>query len=297
MKARVKEIVLDKYVLEILENKKEIIASIKGNTKRKNSIIVGDVVEVNEFYDRNMIEKVYDRKNVLIRPPVANIDCLIIVISIDTPKPDFLLLDKELALCFNKNILPIIAVNKVDLNVTEDTKRDLKYIKKVYGNLGVEIIEVSAKENTGIDRLTKELKNKISAFSGNSGVGKSSIINSIFKDKYKMASTSETSKKTKKGRHTTKYVKIYEKDNMYILDTPGFSSFELYDIEYKNLKNLYPDFKEYDCDYLDCNHVNEDISVCSIKKAVEKGKIDKGRYNRYVELFKKLKEIDDKKYK
>ena len=244
-----------------------------------------------------MIEKVYDRKNVLIRPPVANIDCLIIVISIDTPKPDFLLLDKELALCFNKNILPIIAVNKVDLNVTEDTKRDLKYIKKVYGNLGVEIIEVSAKENTGIDRLTKELKNKISAFSGNSGVGKSSIINSIFKDKYKMASTSETSKKTKKGRHTTKYVKIYEKDDMYILDTPGFSSFELYDIEYKNLKNLYPDFKEYDCDYLDCNHVNEDISVCSIKKAVEKGKIDKGRYNRYVELFKKLKEIDDKKYK
>lgn len=297
MKARVKENVLDKYVLEILENKKEIIASIKGNTKRKNSIIVGDVVEVNEFYDRNMIEKVYDRKNVLIRPPVANIDCLIIVISIDTPKPDFLLLDKELALCFNKNILPIIAVNKVDLNVTEDTKRDLKYIKKVYGNLGVEIIEVSAKENTGIDRLTKELKNKISAFSGNSGVGKSSIINSIFKDKYKTASTSETSKKTKKGRHTTKYVKIYEKDDMYILDTPGFSSFELYDIEYKNLKNLYPDFKEYDCDYLDCNHVNEDISVCSIKKAVEKGKIDKGRYNRYVELFKKLKEIDDKKYK
>ena len=297
MKARVKENVLDKYVLEILENKKEIIASIKGNTKRKNSIIVGDVVEVNEFYDRNMIEKVYDRKNVLIRPPVANIDCLIIVISIDTPKPDFLLLDKELALCFNKNILPIIAVNKVDLNVTEDTKRDLKYIKKVYGNLGVEIIEVSAKENTGIDRLTKELKNKISAFSGNSGVGKSSIINSIFKDKYKTASTSETSKKTKKGRHTTKYVKIYEKDDMYILDTPGFSSFELYDIEYKNLKNLYPDFKEYDCDYLDCNHVNEDISVCSIKKAVEKGKIDKGRYNRYVELFKKLKTIDDKKYK
>ena len=297
MKARVKENVLDKYVLEILENKKEKIASIKGKKKRKNSIIVGDVVEVNEFYDRNMIEKVYDRKNVLIRPPVANIDCLIIVISIDTPKPDFLLLDKELALCFNKNILPIIAVNKVDLNVTEDTKRDLKYIKKVYGNLGVEIIEVSAKENTGIDRLTKELKNKISAFSGNSGVGKSSIINSIFKDKYKMASTSETSKKTKKGRHTTKYVKIYEKDDMYILDTPGFSSFELYDIEYKNLKNLYPDFKEYDCDYLDCNHVNEDISVCSIKKAVEKGKIDKGRYNRYVELFKKLKEIDDKKYK
>ena len=152
-------------------------------------------------------------------------------------------------------------------------------------------------KNIGIEVLTKELKNKISAFSGNSGVGKSSIINNIFKDEYKTASTSETSKKTNKGRHTTKYVKIYEKDNMYILDTPGFSSFELYDIEYKSLKELYPEFKEYDCDYLDCNHVNEDISVCSIKKAVENKKIDKSRYNRYVELFKKLKEIDDKKYK
>ena len=244
-----------------------------------------------------MIEKIYDRKNVLIRPPVANIDCLVIVVSIGTPKPDFLLLDKELALCFGKSISPIIVVNKIDLNTSEKTRKDLDYINNVYGRLGIEVIEVSAKENIGIEVLTKELKNKISAFSGNSGVGKSSIINNIFKDKYKTASTSETSKKTNKGRHTTKYVKIYEKDNMYILDTPGFSSFELYDIEYKRLKELYPEFKEYDCDYLDCNHVNEDISVCGIKKAVEDENIDKYRYNRYVELFKKLKEIDDKKYK
>ena len=146
MKARVKEIVLDKYVLEILENKKEIIASIKGNTKRKNSIIVGDVVEVNEFYDRYMIEKVYDRKNVLIRPPVANIDNLVIVISLDNPKPDFLLLDKELALCFDKSISPIIVVNKIDLNTSEKTKKDLGYINNVYGRLGIEVIEVSAKK-------------------------------------------------------------------------------------------------------------------------------------------------------
>lgn len=297
MKARVKEIVLDKYILENIDNKKEITSSIKGNAKRKNSIIVGDVVEVNEFYDRYMIEKVYDRKNVLIRPPVANIDNLVIVISLDNPKPDFLLLDKELALCFDKSISPIIVVNKIDLNTSEKTKKELEYINNVYARLGIEVIEVSAKENIGIEALTKKLKNKISAFSGNSGVGKSSIINNIFKDKYKTALTSETSKKTNKGRHTTKYVKIYEKDNMYILDTPGFSSFELYDIEYKNLKELYPEFKEYDCDYLDCNHVNEDISVCGIKKAVEDKNIDKYRYNRYVELFKKLKEIDDKKYK
>lgn len=297
MKARVKEIILNKYVLEILDSKKEIISSIKGNTKRKNSVIVGDIVEVNKSYDTYLIEKIYDRKNTLIRPPVANIDNLVIVISLDMPKPDFLLLDKEIALCFSKKINPIIVINKVDLNTNNDTNDDLEYIKRVYSDIGIQVIEVSAKEKIGIDILINKLKNKISAFSGNSGVGKSSIINAIFKNKYIEATTSETSKKTNRGRHTTKYVKIYEENNMYILDTPGFSSFELYDIEYKNLKDLYPEFKNYDCDYLDCNHVNEDISVCSIKKAVENDKIDISRYNRYVDLFKKLKEIDDKKYK
>ena len=297
MKARVKEIFLDKYVLEILDSKKEIISSIKGNTKKKKSVIVGDFVEVNKSYDTYLIEEIYDRKNMLIRPPVANIDNLVIVLSLDMPKPDFLLLDKEIALCFSKKIVPIIVINKVDLNTNNDTNEDLEYIKRVYGNIGIQVIEVSAKEKIGIDILVQNLKNKISAFSGNSGVGKSSIINNIFKNKYIAASTSETSKKTNRGRHTTKYVKIYEENNMYILDTPGFSSFELYGIEYKSLKDLYPEFRKYNCDYLDCNHVNEDMNVCNIKKAVEDDNIDKGRYNRYVELFKKLKEIDDKKYK
>lgn len=294
MIARVKEIILNKYILELLDNSEEITASLRGNIKKKNSILVGDLVEVCFSYDRYMIEKILDRKNFLIRPPVSNIDNLVIVVSLTNPAPDYFLLDKQIVLSLSKNIIPIIVVNKIDLNVTDKTKKDISYIKNVYTKLGLKVIEVSSKEKIGIDDLKKVLKDKISAFSGNSGVGKSSIINSIFGTN---SLTLEVAKKTNRGRHTTKYVKIYKKDNMYILDTPGFSSYELYDISYKDLKEFYSDFTKYKCEYLDCNHVNEACNVCGVKRAVNEGLVDKGRYDRYVEIFSKLKEMDDRKYK
>ena len=241
-----------------------------------------------------MIKKILPRKNSLIRPPVANIDNLVIVVSLSTPSPDFFLLDKQIVLAKFKDILPIIVINKIDLNISDITNKDLSYIKNVYGNLGFQIIEVSAKNNIGIDVLKEKLHNKISAFSGNSGVGKSSIINKIFGTN---SLTFEVAKKTNRGRHTTKHVKIYKNEDMYVLDTPGFSSYELYDIEYKELKNYYPDFLECKCDYLDCSHVLENEKVCGVKKAINDGRIDKNRYDRYVELFKKLKDEYDRKYK
>lgn len=294
MIARVKEIVLNEYILENIEDNCEIKASLRGNIKRKNGILVGDLVEVEVSYDRYMIKKILPRKNSLIRPPVANIDNLVIVVSLSSPSPDFFLLDKQIVLAKSKDILPIIVINKIDLNISDITNKDLSYIKNVYGNLGFQIIEVSAKNNVGIDVLKKKLHNKISAFSGNSGVGKSSIINTIFGTN---SLTYEVAKKTNRGRHTTKHVKIYKNEDMYVLDTPGFSSYELYDIEYKELKNYYPDFLEYKCDYLDCSHVFENEKVCGVKKAINDGKIDKNRYDRYVELFKKLKDEYDRKYK
>lgn len=294
MIARVKEIVLNEYILENIEDNCEIKASLRGNIKRKNGILVGDLVEVEVSYDRYMIKKILPRKNSLIRPPVANIDNLVIVVSLSSPSPDFFLLDKQIVLAKFKDILPIIVINKIDLNISDITNKDLSYIKNVYGNLGFQIIEVSAKNNVGIDVLKKKLHNKISAFSGNSGVGKSSIINTIFGTN---SLTYEVAKKTNRGRHTTKHVKIYKNEDMYVLDTPGFSSYELYDIEYKELKNYYPDFLEYKCDYLDCSHVFENEKVCGVKKAINDGKIDKNRYDRYVELFKKLKDEYDRKYK
>lgn len=294
MIARVKEIVLNEYVLENIEDNSEFKASLRGNIKRKNGILVGDLVEVEVSYDRYMIKKILPRKNSLIRPPVANIDNLVIVVSLSTPSPDSFLLDKQIVLAKFKDILPIIVINKIDLNISDITNKDLSYIKNVYGNLGFQIIEVSAKNNIGIDVLKEKLHNKISAFSGNSGVGKSSIINKIFGTN---SLTFEVAKKTNRGRHTTKHVKIYKNEDMYVLDTPGFSSYELYDIEYKELKNYYPDFLECKCDYLDCSHVFENEKVCGIKKAINDGRIDKNRYDRYVELFKKLKDEYDRKYK
>lgn len=294
MIARVKEIVLNEYVLENIEDNSEFKASLRGNIKRKNGILVGDLVEVEVSYDRYMIKKILPRKNSLIRPPVANIDNLVIVVSLSTPSPDFFLLDKQIVLAKFKDILPIIVINKIDLNISDITNKDLSYIKNVYGNLGFQIIEVSAKNNIGMNVLKEKLHNKISAFSGNSGVGKSSIINKIFGTN---SLTFEVAKKTNRGRHTTKHVKIYKNEDMYVLDTPGFSSYELYDIEYKELKNYYPDFLECKCDYLDCSHVFENEKVCGVKKAINDGRIDKNRYDRYVELFKKLKDEYDRKYK
>lgn len=294
MIARVKEIVLNEYILENIEDNSEFKASLRGNIKRKNGILVGDLVEVEVSYDRYMIKKILPRKNSLIRPPVANIDNLVVVVSLSTPSPDFFLLDKQIVLAKFKDILPIIVINKIDLNISDITNKDLSYIKNVYGNLGFQIIEVSAKNNIGIDVLKEKLHNKISAFSGNSGVGKSSIINKIFGTN---SLTFEVAKKTNRGRHTTKHVKIYKNEDMYVLDTPGFSSYELYDIEYKELKNYYPDFLECKCDYLDCSHVFENEKVCGVKKAKNDGRIDKNRYDRYVELFKKLKDEYDRKYK
>lgn len=294
MIARVKEIVLNEYILENIEDNSEFKASLRGNIKRKNGILVGDLVEVEVSYDRYMIKKILPRKNSLIRPPVANIDNLVVVVSLSTPSPDFFLLDKQIVLAKFKDILPIIVINKIDLNISDITNKDLSYIKNVYGNLGFQIIEVSAKNNIGIDVLKEKLHNKISAFSGNSGVGKSSIINKIFGTN---SLTFEVAKKTNRGRHTTKHVKIYKNEDMYVLDTPGFSSYELYDIEYKELKNYYSDFLECKCDYLDCSHVFENEKVCGVKKAINDGRIDKNRYDRYVELFKKLKDEYDRKYK
>lgn len=294
MIARVKEIVLNEYVLENIEDNSEFKASLRGNIKRKNGILVGDLVEVEVSYDRYMIKKILPRKNSLIRPPVANIDNLVIVVSLSTPSPDLFLLDKQIVLAKFKDILPIIVINKIDLNISDITNKDLSYIKNVYGNLGFQIIEVSAKNNIGMDVLKEKLHDKISAFSGNSGVGKSSIINKIFGTN---SLTFEVAKKTNRGRHTTKHVKIYKNEDMYVLDTPGFSSYELYDIEYKELKNYYPDFLECKCDYLDCSHVFENEKVCGVKKAINDGRIDKNRYDRYVELFKKLKDEYDRKYK
>lgn len=290
---KVTKILMGTYFLE--NSKEKIVGVASGNTKKRGNIIVGDRVKVKKAYDKYVIDKVTDRKNYFIRPPVANIDQMIIVISIKDPSPDYMLLDKEIILCLSKNIIPIICINKVDLINSDD--KEIEYIKNVYENIGLRVVYTSINDKESINLLKENLKGKESAFSGNSGVGKSSITKMIMGDREDIQ-IGEIGKKTNRGKHTTKHVELYTiNDDTYILDTPGFSSYELYDVEHKELKNYYIEFEKCHCDFEDCSHVIEDSKVCDVKRKVEEGIIDKDRYERYVYIYTKLKEQYDRRYK
>lgn len=245
---------------------------------KKLTPLVGDYVEVNN----NVIEKIYPRRNEFIRPPIANIDQLIIVLATANPKPDLMLLDKEIIMAEKNEVEPIICINKIDLN------SDYTDIIETYENIGYQVITTDAKNGLGIEKLALILNNKITAFSGNSGVGKSALTNNIFNEE--VAKEGETSEKLEKGKHTTKHVELFEfANNSYIADTPGFSSFEVQGVNYKDLDEFFIEFSSYkeNCEYRGCTHIKE--LNCGIKKAVSKRKIDKGRYERYCELYEKLK--------
>lgn len=256
-----------------------IECSAKGLFKfKKLSPLVGDYVEVNN----NIIEKIYPRKNEFVRPPIANIDQLIIVLATANPKPDLMLVDKEIIMAEKNGVEPIICINKIDLN------SDYTNIIETYENIGYQVITTDAKNGLGIEKLALVLNNKITAFSGNSGVGKSALTNNIFNEE--VAKEGETSEKLEKGKHTTKHVELFEfARNSYIADTPGFSSFEVQGINYKELDEYFIEFANHkeNCEFRGCTHIKE--INCGIKKAVSRRKIDKGRYERYCELYEKLK--------
>ncbi|MDD2627343.1 MAG: ribosome small subunit-dependent GTPase A [Clostridia bacterium] len=300
MKARVVEILLDKYRVRTDEHK-ELIVGIRGIIKRDHAIKVGDIVSLEESYGETLITKIHERKNDFIRPSVANIDNMYIIVATKDPILDPLLLDKQIILAESKDIKPIIVVNKTDLDEEDNVA---KHIEKVYGELGYNVIKSSVEKNevSNIDFLGPISNGELCAFSGRSGVGKSSIIKKLA-DSYHEIQIGEISKKSKKGKHTTRSVVIYEinenNKDIYLLDTPGFSSFEIYDIESKELKDYYPEFNvnSSNCNYIDCSHIGENEKECAIKREVKDNRIDKGRYERYIKLYNELKEKELKKYK
>ena len=296
IKSKVIEILLDKYITVDEESNSLHTAILPGNMK-KNKIYVGDNVLIRKSYDTYLITEIIKRMNFVIRPPVSNINQMILLISISNPKPDYILLDKQIVLCRSKNITPIICINKIDL-LNDKLDIELEYIINTYSKLNIEILQISSKDEIGLDNLKDKLKNNTSAFSGNSGVGKSSVIIKLLHDSSLKIEIGSIGTKTNKGKHTTKYVKLYNIDrNSFILDTPGFSSYELYDIESEDLKKYYDEFKSYECNYLDCNHINEGISECKIKQAVDNNEIDLLRYERYKYIYASLKDKEDVKYK
>ena len=267
----------------------------RGKFKKEEiSPVVGDVVEIDIIDEKDkkaVIEKIYDRNVYIKRPKASNISQIVLVVSSKDPKPDLYMLDKQLAFSEFLGINTIIVLNKVDL----DKNEEFKNIKNVYEKIGYKVLITQAKNGEGIEELKNALKNNINAFSGNSGVGKSTLINAIFnKD---ITDEGEISKKNKRGKNTTTSVKLYEiDDNTYIADTPGFSTFDISEIESGNLYKYYIDFKKEipKCAFVGCTHIKE--NECGVKDAIACGRIDKGRYERYCKIYNELKEREERRW-
>ena len=276
-------------------NNEEYIATARGKLKNDNlTPVVGDIVKftiLDENKQTAVIEEIKDRKTYIKRPKLANITQIIFVVSSKHPKPDLLLLDKQLVFAQYSHIKPIIVLNKIDL----DDKQEFLSIAKVYEKIGYKVIKTDAKNGIGVDELLLELKNNISAFSGNSGVGKSTLINYLFKKE--ITEEGEISQRNKRGKNTTTDIKLYElENNTYIADTPGFSTFDVFEIPYKELDKYFIDFNNVieECKYIGCSHIKEED--CGIKDKLNKGEISKTRYDNYVKIYNELKDKEEHKW-
>lgn len=257
---------------------------------RKDNItpFPGDYVHITVNEDNeNTIDKIEERKNCLSRPTVANIDRLFIISSVCEPKPNTLIIDKMTTIASKNNIEAIIVINKSDLQIADE-------LLKIYSNSGFKTIMTSATNGEGIDELKSELEGYVSAFTGNSGVGKSTILNKIYPNL--QLETSDISRKLGRGRHTTRHVELFKINNGYIADTPGFSSLELEKNE-RILKDELPycfiEFKQYlnECKFTSCTHTFD--KGCKIIEAVEKGLISKSRHDNYIEMYNQVKNIKE----
>jgi len=281
------------YEVEDIENRKIVKCIPRGKLKKDDiTPVVGDKIEFEyQTDDTGVINHITKRMNYIKRPKMANITQMIFVVSMKMPKPDLLLLDKQLAFAEYNNVKSIICLNKIDLE--DEEKIDI--IAKMYEEIGYEVIKTNAKTGEGVNDVEKHLKGNITAFSGNSGVGKSTLINNIFKDI--LTSEGEISSKNKRGKNTTTSIKLYKiDDDSYIADTPGFSTFDIFEIESEHLANYFIDMEKYinDCEFVGCTHIKE--QNCGIKQALQEKKIYEQRYETYCKLYSELKEREQHKW-
>lgn len=254
--------------------------------KSGSSPIVGDNVTIT-VPDEGFaaIEAILHRRNKLKRPALANIDMLVIVCSTVDPLPNFTIIDKMTAVAVKNEMTPVVVVSKNDLQNGEE-------IARIYRNSDIDVFLCSPDKTDEISRLKKLLTNKVSAFTGNSGVGKSTLLNALF-PQLKLE-TGDISQKLGRGRHTTRVVELFDFDNCLVADTPGFSTVDLqrYEMIDKNqLQYCFPEFKEYinKCQFTSCAHICE--KGCSVLEALKDGKIEETRHQSYVAMYNEVKDI------
>lgn len=274
-------------VYQVAEGEKVYKCLARGKFKKeKVSPLVGDEVEftiTNSEKQEGVIEQILPRKNELKRPKMANLTQLILVVSMKMPSPDLLLLDKQLVFAEFMGLKATIVLNKVDL----EDKEEIDRIAKLYEDIGYKIIQTNAKEGIKVEEIKALLEGETTAFAGNSGVGKSTLINSIFEQE--LTQEGDISDKNQRGKNTTTSTTLYKyKENSYIADTPGFSTFEINEIPKEDLCHYFVEFVPYldKCEFQGCSHIKEEN--CGVKEALEAGKISSQRYDNYIKIYNNL---------
>lgn len=254
--------------------------------KTGESPLTGDMVEITVEKGKGMVETILPRKNRFVRPAVANVDALVVFAANVNPVTEPFLIDRVAAIAGDQDVPVYICINKCDLDPATDLER-------IYKNAGFTVILASAETGEGVEQLRQLIRGKLTAFTGNTGVGKSSMLNALCPQLH--LATGEVSEKLGRGRHTTRHVELYcLEGETFVADTPGFSSFDTDQMDVllkENLQYTFPDFAPYlgQCQFHDCTHRKE--PNCAISTAVEEGKIEKTRYESYLRLYEKAEQV------
>lgn len=254
--------------------------------KEGSTPLTGDLAEITVERGKGMVERLLPRKNSFIRPAVANMDVLVVFAASVNPVTEPFLIDRVAAIAGAQEVPVILCINKCDLDPAPELIR-------LYTHAGFPVIPTSAQTGEGIETLRRAIQGKLAAFTGNSGVGKSSVLNRL-KPELELA-TGEVSQKLGRGRHTTRHVELYSLDSdTFVADTPGFSSFDTDQMDVilkEDLQFAFPDFGTYigSCQFRDCSHRRE--PGCAVRRAMETGDIEASRYDSYLKLYEKASQI------
>nr|MBP3598150.1 ribosome small subunit-dependent GTPase A [Eubacterium sp.] len=265
-----------------------------GFRKDKVKPLVGDnvVLQVTSEEKRlGNIQRILPRKNMLIRPEVANVDQAVVVFAMADPHPNLNLLDRFLVMMEMQDIETVICFNKQDIVSDEEEEQ----LVTIYEKCVNQVLSVSSKENVGIDKLYEVLDEKTTVLAGPSGVGKSSLLNQIYPEA--ASKTGQISEKIGRGKHTTRHSELYcIGEKTYLFDTPGFSSLKVPEMEKEQLKNYFTEFIPYEgaCRFMGCTHTHE--PDCRVKEALAQGDISSVRYENYVQMYEELAEWEKRRY-